>query len=534
MLLIVTDEAHEDVAAVDDFELDMAIGDDENDFELSLPDSAPRLSEGCLAYVDGTDFGGVVDSVESVTTRLGTSLSYYGRTWSGILANRVVVPPSGSDRFESRGEANECIRALIAHLGLGDVFSAPMGDSGIRLDYKWERFCDAWHGLLACLKSSGLKPVMRFEHGSVVLSASPSRQWGGDGDDVVDFTIRRDSRPVNHLVCAGSGEGASRNVVHFYADENGKVSHAQSLFGIDEVSALYDYSNAGEDELEEKGAKKLEDYQVEGEVSVSVREGVSGIEVGDTVVGREDRFGIEVAAEIVKKVAKVSHGAARVEYECGQASSTRGLTASSETTGGGHSYYAGDGLSLEGYTFSADVTSEDVDEVRSEAEDAAKAASDASAAAGAAQAAAEAASASAAQKSPLGHTHTSSEVVDLAEWAKKPSKPSYTAAEVGAAPASHTHPYAGSDEPGGPAKSAERLAKAVTITFAGSVRGSVSLDGSQGVTATLEADASGAGFLAAHPVGSYFETSGGSPSGMGGSWELVEAAGRAELWHRVG
>lgn len=381
MHLVVTDRSGSDIAVLDDFEMDMAIGDDENDFELSLPDSAPRLSAGSLVRVDGTEIGGVVDSVEVTATRLGTSLSYGGRAWSGILANRVVMPPSGSSHYTSRGEANACILDLIGRLGLGDIFSSDMGDSGIELDYEWERFCDAWHGLLSCLKSSGAKPVMRYSRGRVVISAARSRKVGGDGEDVVDFTINRGYRPVNHLVCAGSGEAADRKVVHFYADEGGNVSHIQTLFGIDEVASLYDYSNASEEELETEGAKKLADYQVEGEVSASVREGASGIDVGDTLVGREDRFGIEVSAEVVKKIIKVSRGHASIEFECGQASSTKGLTGSAESSGGGggHAYYAGEGLSLSGYTFSADVTGEDISRVEEDVAEVRKASSDASA-----------------------------------------------------------------------------------------------------------------------------------------------------------
>lgn len=41
-------------------------------------------------------------------------------------------------------------------------------------------------------------------------------------------------------------------------------------------------------------------------------------------------------------------------------------------------------------------------------------------------------------------------------------------------------------------------------------------------------------FLAAHPVGSYMETSSGtSPSSSGGTWEQVRSAGRGALWRRT-
>lgn len=382
MQLIVTDSDGKALAALDDFELDMEIGDEGNDFELSLPDSAPRLSKGCMCYCPGTDWGGVVDSEESETLRTGPNLKYSGRTWSGVLANRVVLPPSGQGYYESSGEANACIRDLIGKLGLSGTFSTPMADSGIELDYRWERFCDAWHGLLACLAASSAKPLMRWSGGMVEISAAPAEAYGTHPGEDVSIKVKRAYRPINHLVCAGSGELADRAVVHFYADENGNVSHTQSLFGIDELSALYDYTNASESELEDEGAKKLADYQVEGSVEASVLDESVRLDVGDSIAGRESAFGIEVTAPIVSKVVTVKAGVEKVDYECGQASTTQILSATSESSGGGGggaSYIAGEGITITGNVISAQVTEADVTRLESDIEEAYETASDAAA-----------------------------------------------------------------------------------------------------------------------------------------------------------
>ena len=381
MLLVIAHADGSAFHATEDFSIDMAVGDDENDFELELPDSAPRVEAGSLVYSPGTDWGGVVDTVSATSGPSGSSRAYSGRTWTGVLASRVVLPPSGSGYFESHGEAHECIRALVAHLGLGGIFTVPMADSGFELDYRWDRFTDAWHGLVSCLKSSGARPRIRFSGGMVEVSAVAPYIFGAVPGERLDMSIRRDHRPVNHLVCAGSGELADRAVVHFYADEEGNVSHVQSLFGIDEVSALYDYTNASEDELEAEGAKKLADYQVEGTVEVTVPDGSRELDVGDTVTGTDSEMGVSASAEIVKKVLKVSLGVQSVDYECGQASSTKSLDSSSESSGsgGGHAYYAGEGLTLTGYTFSADVTSDDISRVEEDVSEAMEAASDAAA-----------------------------------------------------------------------------------------------------------------------------------------------------------
>ncbi|NDV81323.1 hypothetical protein [Bacteroides sp. 51] len=85
---------------------------------------------------------------------------------------------------------------------------------------------------------------------------------------------------------------------------------------------------------------------------------------------------------------------------------------------------------------------------------------------------------------------------DVYAWAKAATKPSYTAAEVGAAAASHTHNYAGSSTAGGAATTAlactgnaataTKLATARKITLTGPVSGETTFDGSGNVTlATL-------------------------------------------------
>lgn len=99
----------------------------------------------------------------------------------------------------------------------------------------------------------------------------------------------------------------------------------------------------------------------------------------------------------------------------------------------------------------------------------------------------------------------------------------------------HTHPYAGSDTAGGAAKEAVKLETPRTIAIAGAVNGSASFDGSANVTITVTGDSEAAGFLAAHPAGSYWETSSDEnpADAYGGTWERIESPGRARLWHRL-
>lgn len=85
----------------------------------------------------------------------------------------------------------------------------------------------------------------------------------------------------------------------------------------------------------------------------------------------------------------------------------------------------------------------------------------------------------------------------------------------------HVHNYAGSSNPGGAATSANKLATARTIKLTGAVNGQAIFDGTKDITINVEGDSTAAGFLAAHPVGSVYEsTSATSPANTyGGTWK---------------
>lgn len=314
--IILTDADRSAIAELDDYALDLAYGDDENDFELTLPDDAPLIGDGSIAYIEGTAYGGIVDSIASKVKRDGCSTVYSGRTWSGVLASRIVVPPTGSTHYTWAGEANACIRDLIARLGLQDLITAPTSDSGIEVDSRFERFCDAWSGMVSALGSCGARPQIRCIGGMVTIEAVERTDWGDEIDsDLIDFDIEQVYRCTNHLVCAGTGEMEDRAVVHFYADSTGAVSHIQSLYGDDEISELYEYSTADEEQLEEDGAKRLAELQDGGDISVTVRDDGPEMEVGDTVMGRDHRIGVSVSATVSKKIVKASRGTISVSYE---------------------------------------------------------------------------------------------------------------------------------------------------------------------------------------------------------------------------
>ena len=390
MVITVNDSVLGDVRELSDFELDLAFGIDENAFSLEC-DAAYAPTEGQFVFIDGCEYGGVVDKTTYKAGRESSGpVTCRGRTWHGILAGKRLLPDSGSGYLSVSGKAGDALASLIERMGLSGLFSAASDNSAI--EHTFDRFTDGYSGLKAMAKANGRKVAMRRKGGKVEISLPPAVDYANKVDsDLLDFTLTSVHRCVNHLVCAGTGELENRAVVHFYADAAGNVSHTQSLFGVDEISALYDYSNADEAQLEEEGRKKLQEYQTQGSVEVEAHDDID-VDVGDVISARYNAHGRTVTATVAKKIVKVSRGVATYSYEVGSETTTKtSSSGTAESTSGGHAYYAGSGLTLSNYTFSAEVDAESLAAVEAKADGARTAASNASAAAGKAEAAAKAA-----------------------------------------------------------------------------------------------------------------------------------------------
>lgn len=317
--LIITDSKHVDVRSAVDFTLDCAWGKEENDFELVVS-GASTIDAGAYIYVDGSECGGVVDAMEDQLTAGVSTLTYSGRTWHGVLANKILEPDRGRDYLTVSGTASTVIGSLISRVGLDGVFDAvdsPTAGAQTIKSYRFDRYTDCYTGLRRMCEASGLKLRLAYASGRVNIWAEPAAHYGDSIDsDLIDFDATRTWRKPNHLIGLGKGDLAARVVVHWYADAKGNVSQSQSLKGVDEITQVYDYSNAETAELNQKTREKLQELQSEGDVKVTVRDDANVVfDVGDTVTARDNLTGITVNASITKKIVKVSGGVMSVDYE---------------------------------------------------------------------------------------------------------------------------------------------------------------------------------------------------------------------------
>lgn len=326
MRVIATDRNLCDLAPLStSCELDLEFGPAAaNDFELRVPmDALPRgLAPGGYVYADGTEYGGTVDYVGADTTGRIHKAVYGGRSWHGIMNGKVIRPDAGNTHLAVTGEANAALLQLIGHLGLLDVFSVSNADSGFRLvGYRFARYAKGYEGACAMLASVGAKLSIRWTGRKVELAAVPaidyaSREFEGRTSPM---WVKRSARRINHLVCLGKGELQDRVVADLFADEGGRVSDKQTLFGIDEIADVYDYSSAEIDELLEAGAKRLAELQEVDQCDVAGA-GSEFCGIGDFIGGRESRVG---SAELL-----VSGPVDKITVSA----TARGATVSCETT----------------------------------------------------------------------------------------------------------------------------------------------------------------------------------------------------------
>ena len=358
MDLIVTDATGKPVASHASYTLDLAFGSGENDFDLQVEDAA--LKAGSRIMIDGTEYGGIIDDTDVDVDGGLSTVTWHGRDWHGVLASKIIEPDRNNDYLTLSGTIPVIMRTLVSRAGLQGLFTVTDESADHKTTCQFDRYVDLYSGLVKMLRASGLKLRLRNDGDKVSMSAMPVRTIGDSIDsDLIDFTAKQAAHPINHLICLGKGELKDRTVIHWYADANGTFSHTQTLKGLDERTATYELSNAEADELEDKGRQKFQELRNTSTIDVDIPDGIDA-DVGDLVTGRDNNTGLVVTAEISKKIVKVSGGVLTVTYESGGASAG-GNSGESAIGDGGHAYYAGAGLKLDAWTFSADVTRNDID-----------------------------------------------------------------------------------------------------------------------------------------------------------------------------
>lgn len=426
MDLIYTNDSMSAVGYLDVVGFDESIGDSGNQIQVKLhSQQQTELAQGSLVYSPGTEYGGIIQDIQSKLETDGQRYVYYsGPSWSGRLAQKVIKPPSGQDHYTMNGEANECINELMAYLGLDDLFKAPDTDSGITLNIELDRFADAFSALRKGLATSDARLSTVYDNAQkcVVVQAVQRETHGGYTSDNSPISVTV-ATPVNHLVCAGTGEMQDRVVIDLYVQADGSIGETPYYTGLDMIDSLYENTTADATKLREEGEDKLIELQNVNQVSISVDDGSEDLyPLDDVITGLDPVTGIQASSTIAKKVVSVdANGFETYRYEAAEVGATVQTNLSSETSGGsgggGATYTEGYGINITNNQISAEIGPDELEEVEEIAQTANTNASNASAEAGqaisnaaAAQATADAAVATIEAASPLSASREYSKV----------------------------------------------------------------------------------------------------------------------------
>lgn len=318
MDLMYTNANRVDQGVLSSYAFDLSFGADENDFELVIGSDVPPLEFGAFVYMEGTEYGGIVDGMKTSTN--GDTTTHMGRTWHGIINSKVFEPDSGKNYLVVSGEANAVLSSLIARVGLSGLFKVDDSLSGINITtYQFTRYCKAYDGIRAMLAANGAKLKMAWENRSVLLSAEPFVNYTDspvDGD-IATLTVEQHKQKVNHLICLGRGDLAAREVIHLYADQFGRIGSVQYYTGLNEIADTYDNSNAESSaDLRKGGIERMNELRNndKAEIALSETEGLF-YDIGDIVGATEVKSGVTVAATVTQKIVKINNGVVSTEYK---------------------------------------------------------------------------------------------------------------------------------------------------------------------------------------------------------------------------
>lgn len=321
--IIAADPQGKELDFLNNAEVDVDIGTD-NDFELtiSMADYGENYAYGNRVFIPDTEYGGLIEGMNVITKNDEIKLNGY--TWRGLLAQKVVEPPDGAGNLVLNGELNTVIRELVGDR-FGDLFIVEDVNTGVILkNWVVDRYAILHDTIMKFLDASGYRLKIWYqqgehtEPGAVHLQAVPvvdySEQLEYSQDANLDFNVRDYRRGINHLICAGGGEGTERIILHLYVQEDGSIGKTQFYTGLSERTAYYDYGNAEDEEkLEEGGMKRLTELQNYKKFEISVDD--IDLELGDIVGGREYITGTEVKKPVAGKIFNQKNGQMSIQYK---------------------------------------------------------------------------------------------------------------------------------------------------------------------------------------------------------------------------
>lgn len=307
----------------EDTEIDLDLGDT-NDFEIRMDQNNWNKEQYWYdnrIFIPQTEYGGIIDDLEVITSTREIVLR--GLTWRGLLSEKVVEPPEGEDHLTVSGDLNDILQELVGDRFDG-LFSIPDVKTGATVTgWQVDRYVTLYDAIIKLLDSKGHRLQISYvepeglEYGYISVQAVPITDYSEEleysREGKVNFDIRDYRGGINHLVCIGKGQNEERAVVHLYVQEDGSIGKTQYFSGLKERVAVYEFTSADFEKLEEDGTKRLKDLQNYKSIGMKVDD--IDLEIGDIVGGYEEITGTRLQKPVARKIINMKQGKITIDYE---------------------------------------------------------------------------------------------------------------------------------------------------------------------------------------------------------------------------
>lgn len=315
-MIFLNDALHELGEVELDVDAEFGSSEAPNDFEFAT--SLNGLELPGAFYLPGTEIGGIIDYNKTKSDQ--DIITFKGYLWRGLLAQNIIMPPSGSDYKIVSGEANSIIADMLDGV-LGNLFTASTSDSGLNIvDYQFPLYINLLDGLEGMLEAYGYRlkitaqKIASNEPIQILVEAVQATLLSGtyNEDNGIPLTYESNRMGINHLICGGSGELQNREIVHLYIDNQGNISQTQYYTGIDERQEFFDYPNAeSTQDLIDYGIERLREVASYKKLTIKAPEDQE-LEIGDIVQGVFPD-GTIIQSPVISKIYKIANGLLHTE-----------------------------------------------------------------------------------------------------------------------------------------------------------------------------------------------------------------------------
>ncbi|WP_270227515.1 hypothetical protein [Coprococcus aceti] len=309
--LIYTDADRVEQGYLRNFSADVDVAKDK-DFEITVARDNNILRGGSWWYISNTEYGGIVDNVGVVTA--DREIRYTGRNLRGILCDKIIEPPQDKDYNIVSGDAIAVINSLIEDAGLSNIYRMT-GESWNVQSFQFNRYVSLYDGICALLSTQNRVLRLVIKDGYVTMSSAVPYDYTEDKDCMrsdINYNITQVKNGYNHLICLGQGELKDRQVLHLYVDKMGNITDTQTYKGLEERTAIYDYSSASSiGELRTGGIARLQELNAD---SLDMTLPDMSMQIGDITGGTEKITGATVRKQITNIIAKIDDNSIDIEY----------------------------------------------------------------------------------------------------------------------------------------------------------------------------------------------------------------------------